>query len=153
MSVQQIAAGSEHSLFLNDRGEVYATGCNQKLQLGITDMVVNSTSTPVKVQSLAKFRVAKIDAKGYSAAVTASGDLYMWGVGVFGTVKVPQKVTQISNQVQDICLGFSTLGAAIDISGRLWTWGSNIAGELGIGDNEPKVNPYPVLSLKKKTVT
>lgn len=52
-----------------------------------------------------------------------------------------------------MCLGFSTLGAAIDISGRLWTWGSNIAGELGIGDNEPKIHPYPVLSLKKKTVT
>jgi hypothetical protein len=55
--------------------------------------------------------------------------------------------------VQDVCLGHSTLGAAIDISGRLWTWGSNIAGELGIGDNEPKINPYPVLALKKKTVT
>lgn len=55
--------------------------------------------------------------------------------------------------MQDVCIGHSTLGAAIDISGRLWTWGSNIAGELGIGDNEPKINPYPVLALKKKTVT
>jgi len=43
----------------------------------------------MKVQALAKYRVAKIDCKSYSAAVTASGDLYMWGNGVFGSVKLP----------------------------------------------------------------
>lgn len=53
----------------------------------------------------------------------------------------------------DVCLGNSTLGAAIDTKGLLWTWGSNISGELGIGDNEPKVTPFPVLALKKKQVT
>ena len=26
-------------------------------------------------------------------------------------------------------------------------------GELGLGDNEPKVHPYPVMALKKKSVT
>lgn len=35
----------------------------------------------------------------------------------------------------------------------MWTWGSNIAGELGIGDNEPKLAPYPVMALKNKRVT
>lgn len=53
----------------------------------------------------------------------------------------------------DVCLSSSTLGAAIDQKGILWTWGSNIQGELGLGDNEPKVHPYPVMPLKKKIVT
>ena len=35
----------------------------------------------------------------------------------------------------------------------LWTWGQNSSGELGIGDNEPKPLPYPVIALKKKHVT
>lgn len=50
----------------------------------------------MKIQSLAKFRVSKIDAKSYSAAVTANGDLYLWGQGVFGTYKNPHKVSHIS---------------------------------------------------------
>ena len=62
-------------------------------------------------------------------------------------------MVSISNPVVDICLGTSNLGSAIDSKGLLWTWGSNIAGELGTGDNEPKVTPYPVMALKKKKVT
>jgi alpha-tubulin suppressor-like RCC1 family protein len=59
----------------------------------------------------------------------------------------------ISNPVFDVCLGGNTLGAAIDQQGLLWTWGSNISGELGLGDTDPKVHPYPVMALKKKIVT
>lgn len=115
--------------------------------------MVNSTAQPIKLLSLAKHRVIKVDAKANSAAITATGELYLWGMGVFGSYKTPYKVVSISNPVQDVCLGTSTLGSAIDAKGLLWTWGSNIAGELGIGDNEPKVTPYPVLSLKAKQVT
>jgi X-linked retinitis pigmentosa GTPase regulator len=100
-----------------------------------------------------KHRVTKVQAKTHSAAVTATGELYLWGVGVFGSFKTPQKVLSISNSVVDVCLGGATLGAAIDVKGMLWTWGSNVAGELGLGDNDPKVHPYPVMALKKKHVT
>lgn len=97
--------------------------------------------------------MTKIDAKSNSAAVTATGELYLWGVGVYGSYKSPQKIVTINNQVVDVCLGGTTLGAAIDSKGLVWTWGSNINGELGIGDNESKTSPYPVLALKKKSVT
>lgn len=143
------SAGSQHSLFLNDRGEVFAAGCNQKYQLGVQD-VINSSASPVKVPI--KHRVVKVEAKSSSAAVTANGELLLWGVGVFGSFKMPQKVISITNPVQQVCLGGSTLGAAIDVKGLLWTWGSNVSGELGVGDNEPKVHPYPVTALKKKQV-
>jgi len=47
----------------------------------------------------------------------------------------------------------SSLGAAVDCKGLLWTWGSNQFGELGVGDNDVRVHPYPVLTLKGKMVT
>ena len=47
----------------------------------------------------------------------------------------------------------ASLGAAVDDKGLLWTWGSNQSGELGVGDCDPRVHPYPVLTLKGKTVT
>lgn len=46
-----------------------------------------------------------------------------------------------------------SLGAAVDSKGLLWTWGTNKFGELGVGDNESRVHPYPVLTLKGKIVT
>lgn len=97
--------------------------------------------------------MTKIDAKSNSAAVTATGELFLWGVGVYGSYKSPQKIVTINSQVVDVCLGGATLGAAIDSKGLVWTWGSNINGELGIGDTESKTHPYPVIALKKKAVT
>jgi X-linked retinitis pigmentosa GTPase regulator len=94
-----------------------------------------------------------VDAKANSAAVAATGELYLWGMGVYGNYKTPFRVASISNPVADVRLGTSNLGSAIDTKGLLWTWGSNIAGELGLGDNEPKVTPYPVMALKNKKVT
>ena len=99
--------------------------------------MINSSASPVKVPI--KNRVIKIEAKSSSAVVTDKGELFLWGVGVFGSFKVPQKVVTISNPIADVCLGGTTLGAAIDVKGHLWTWGSNVSGELGLGDNEPKV--------------
>jgi alpha-tubulin suppressor-like RCC1 family protein len=43
MTIQEVSAGHSHSLFLNDRGEVFAAGCNQKFQLGIGE-IFNSSS-------------------------------------------------------------------------------------------------------------
>ena len=42
-------------------------------------------------------RIVKIEAKANSGAVTATGDLFLWGFGVYGTYKVPQKIVSISN--------------------------------------------------------
>ena len=46
----------------------------------------------------------------------------------------------------------STLGAAVDSKGLVWSWGINKQGELGVGDNDPRIHPYPVLTLKGKKV-
>jgi alpha-tubulin suppressor-like RCC1 family protein len=43
-------------------------------------------------------------------------------------------------------------GAAIDKDGILWTWGSNTNGELGLGDFEPRPNPFPVIHVKKRKI-
>lgn len=63
--------------------------------------------------------------------MTATGELYLWGMGVFGTFKAPQKAALIQTPVAEVCLGGGTLGAAIDEKGLLWTWGANSIGELG----------------------
>ena len=45
------------------------------------------------------------------------------------------------------------VGVAVDNQGLAWSWGHNTNGELGVGDNEPRVHPFPILNLKGKQVT
>jgi X-linked retinitis pigmentosa GTPase regulator len=61
-------------------------------------------------------------------------------------------VLTIANPVVNVSVGRS-VSAALDDSGLLWAWGTNQNGELGVGDNEPRGHPFPILSLKGKKVT
>ena len=58
----------------------------------------------------------------------------------------------ISSKVVDVSLGL-TVNIAVDEKGLAWSWGPNEHGELGIGDKEPRIHPFPVLNLKSKLVT
>ena len=45
------------------------------------------------------------------------------------------------------------MNSAVDDKGLIWTWGQNKMGELGLGDCDPRLHPFPVLNLKGKFVT
>jgi len=53
--------------------------------------------------------------------------------------------------VVDLSIG-GTLGVAVDVKGLVWSWGVNALGELGVGDSDPRIHPYPVLTLKGKQI-
>jgi X-linked retinitis pigmentosa GTPase regulator len=96
--------------------------------------------------------VNKIDATYHSACISDQGVLFLWGRGVFGEYPFPQKVISIQGKVVDLSLG-KTVSTCVDEQGLIWSWGSNKHGELGLGDQDPRVHPFPVLSLKGKAVT
>ena len=58
----------------------------------------------------------------------------------------------ISGRVCDVSLGL-TVGIAVDDTGLAWGWGPNENGEVGVGDMEPRVHPFPLLNLKGKIVS
>jgi X-linked retinitis pigmentosa GTPase regulator len=80
-----------------------------------------------------------------------NGELYIWGSGIFGEFLSPQRVISLKTPVRDISIG-GCFGAAIDINGMVWTWGSNANGELGVGDYDPRTNPFPIVALQGKRV-
>jgi len=97
----------------------------------------------------------------HSAAITANGDLYMWGANTWGQLGLgdsgsgtnrltPTKVPGISNVVS-VSLGF-THSAAITANGDLYTWGSNAYGQLGLGDSgngTARTSPAKVTGISK----
>jgi hypothetical protein len=79
------------------------------------------------------------------------GEIYIWGTGMFGEYLNPVKFSQTGNIYRDISVG-GFFGGAIDDKGTLWGWGSNTSGELGLGDFEPRVHPYPNIHLQNKKI-
>lgn len=80
----QLACGASHSVALiSNQGslEVWTSGCNQWGQLGLGDRLMRTRFTPTpKVANV----VAVQAGDEHSAAITASGDLYIWGRGDSG---------------------------------------------------------------------
>ena len=146
--VCQVACGVYHTGMLTRSGSVYMTGGNTFGQLGIGSTQGVSVPTLVRIPQ----RISKIAAGSHSAAISDSGELYLWGTGVFGEFLTPQKMTSLSTPLAGVDVG-GTFGSAIDVKGVVWTWGSNTSGELAVGDNDPRVTPYPVMAIQGKKVT
>ena len=148
-NVSEVSCGVSHTLVLLKNSEVLAAGGNSFGQLGVGTK--EGCITFAKILGLSGKNVSKIAAGQHSAAITASGDLYVWGTGVFGEFLQPAKLN-CSSKLVDLSVGVG-FGIALDRNGTLWGWGSNSSGCLGTGDLDPKTQPYPIIDLQSKVVT
>ncbi|XP_011097039.1 ultraviolet-B receptor UVR8 isoform X2 [Sesamum indicum] len=141
-SLQEVACGGAHTLFLTETGDVYATGLNDFGQLGISDSQ-NYTTEPHRVSRIPK-KIIKI-AAGYhhSAAITVDGELYVWGKnanGQLGLGKKAEKIIPLPRKVECldgvaikmVSLGFEHSIAVTD-NGEALSWGGGESGRLGHG--------------------
>ena len=82
LTIKQVSAGESHALFLTEGGQVYATGDNSSCQLAKSRDQVPYIHQPIKVEVLPE--IDSICCSTYSAAISSTGDLYIWGSGQFG---------------------------------------------------------------------
>ncbi|MFB3850935.1 MAG: putative Ig domain-containing protein [Acidobacteriota bacterium] len=147
--VVDIAAGWSHSLALKNDGTVWAWGRNNYGQLGTGN--TNDSNIPVKVNNLSG--IVKIACGGFhSLALKNDGTIWAWGSNQMGQVGAgyindqitsPTKVVN-SNFVKEIAAGPGSYhSAATTEDGTLWSWGSNVSGQLGNGDNNYKNSATP----------
>ncbi|XP_078441246.1 ultraviolet-B receptor UVR8-like isoform X2 [Wolffia australiana] len=140
--VQSVACGGAHTLFLTEKGHVYATGLNDFGQLGITP----ETTHLQKPQMLSSFteKITQVFA-GYhhSAAVTDNGKLFMWGKNSSGQlglgrnsgsfVSAPTKLDSLAGMhIETVALG-SQHSIAVTDNGSVLSWGAGALGRLGHG--------------------
>lgn len=174
-----IACGKEHALLLSSSGEVYSLGNGSRGQLG-RGLIVEEQSAAV-IQALEGIKIQFIVAGGWhSAAISESGDLYMWGWNETGQLGLSvnhddtddDRQTATSGKVPcqtfpvpvdfpgDLDVMIVSCGsrhtAAIAGDGSVWTWGWGHYGQLGHGDTVSKYTPSQVQffsSLKHKAKT
>lgn len=86
----------------------------------------------------------------HSAAITESGDLYMWGSNEYGqlgngTTTDSDTPIKIMSNVSSLSLG-NVHSAAITKSGDLYMWGYNYYGQLGNGTTTDSNTPVKIMS-------
>ena len=135
----RMAAGKNHTLAINSRGELYAWGKNDSGELGIGTAADNE---------LAPQRVGNDDdweavSGGYyhSLALKSDGTLYSWGkndrgqLGISGNENktTPQQVGNAGDW--KAVSGGGDHSLALKSDNTLYAWGANSAGQLGNGEN------------------
>ncbi len=128
-----IEAGKNHTIALKSTGEVYVTGLNMYGQLGI-----------------ARERVGSENAFGSTLSRADHGNFAEQNLLENGSTEV-KKISQFA-KVESI-KGIGRIGATesgnitATVDGRVYTWGLNIYGELGLGDKNNRSTPEEVQNL------
>lgn len=170
-TIVSMAAGSSHALALTSDGQVFAWGVNGYGQVGIGSPDFRILS-PVALGSAGVFDgkiVVAISAGGdHSMALTSEGRVFTWGMNYSGELgdgtsisysRLPLEVMtseELAGQtIVAIAAGLSHC-LALAADGRLFAWGANGGGKLGINSTRDSHVPTAVImsgALAGKTVT
>jgi alpha-tubulin suppressor-like RCC1 family protein len=132
---KEISAGQSFSMAIATNGTLWGWGVNSSGQLGNGNLTTQSS--PVQIGTLSNWsKVASGDS--FSVSIKTDGTLWAWGVqNSYGELG-DNTTTNRSSPVQIGTLSnWSQISAGIDhmvslkTDGTLWTWGSNINGQLG----------------------
>ena len=121
--VRRVSCGQRHFAAITSDGKLYTWGYGAEGRLGHGGEV--SLSTP---RAVAGFRAAMV--------VAGRGRGGKTGTQHGTQQQQPEKIAAVS------CGSSHT--AALTASGRLWVWGGNKDGQLGLGDFERRTVPAPV---------
>ncbi|TGZ51677.1 RCC1 and BTB domain-containing protein 1-like [Temnothorax longispinosus] len=147
--IVDIACGSHHSVALTEDGEVYAWGQNNCGQVGSS--ISTNQGAPRQVNSnLAGKKVVYISCGQTSTmAVIENGEVYGWGYNGVGQLGIGNYVNQmtpsrvgslIGTVIVKVACGYAHTLALTD-EGKLYVWGGNSYGQLGIGNKTNACNP------------
>ena len=156
----QIAAGNGFSYAIDKNGRAWAWGSNTGGQLGTGSVI--SVYTPISITGVLKTFCKISTGDGYSLAIDKNGRAWAWGFntnGQLGDNSVTSRASPVSvlGAVKTFCkiTGGGANGTpaafslAIDKNGRLWSWGANTTGQLGINSTVTQRTPVSVLGAVK----
>lgn len=152
-NITKLAAGSNHILALDNKGNVVAWGCGQQNQLGRRIIERNKMSSLVpQGMGLPKGKIVKIACGAYhSFAIDNKGKVWGWGLNNFGelgdpsnagsddaVVLKPVKIDLLDDHnITDIDGGNHHSLACSD-KGQLFTWGRIDGFQVGFQPDELK---------------
>ncbi|TSY13811.1 X-linked retinitis pigmentosa GTPase regulator [Bagarius yarrelli] len=145
----KLACGDEHTALITENGKLFMFGSNNWGQLGLGEKI--SVNKPTCVKALKSEKV-KLVACGrtHTLVYTSCGNLYAAGGNNEGQLGLGDYVERTSFQlvefftkhgpVKMLAAGSNT-SAAITQDGKLYVWGDNSEGQIGLGEEEGTSTP------------
>ena len=137
--------------------KLYAWGDNDNGQIGDGTNVDKLVATPVTMTgALASKQVTQVlSVTNRSHAITADGKLYSWGSNSAGEIgdgtttyrKEPVAVDMsgaLAGKTVAKVAGSSLHTLALTTEGKVYSWGENFGGQLGLGDTTDRLTPQLV---------
>ena len=153
--VMQVALGYWHSLVLSVNGTVYTSGCGSDGQLGHGDR--DGVTIFKRVAALTNVRVSFVAAGIYMSAMIGDGRVYTCGHGPNGelglgyldlnpfpiTMLLPTRLPKFG-VASSVLLRASRHVVVVQADGKMYIWGRNRFGQLGLGDVQDRALPTVV---------
>ena len=131
-----IASGENHSIFLNNIGDVFTLGYNNYGQLGISVTEITETYQPQKLELPFIKQIACGD--DFNVCSTENGEIYTFGLNSHGQigdgntrtyVDCPKKIEQLKDLEFIECGKDNTICKTFEF---IYIWGSNSYNQLGV---------------------
>ncbi|KAF5457888.1 hypothetical protein F2P56_021962 [Juglans regia] len=151
VSIKMVAAGAEHTAAVTEDGELYGWGWGRYGNLGLGDR--SDRLVPEKVSAIDGEKMIMV-ACGWrhTISVSSSGGLYTYGWSKYGQLGhgdfedhlVPHKLEALHDtNISQISGGWRHT-MALTSDGKLYGWGWNKFGQVGVGDNVNHCSPVQV---------
>jgi alpha-tubulin suppressor-like RCC1 family protein len=133
---KQVSAGNAHTAAIKTDGTLWTWGNGSYGRLGTNDTI--NRLTPVTTFAGGTNWKQVSSSYSHTEAIKTNGTLWTWGGGfngVLGNAQITNRLTPVTtfaggNNWKQVNSG-SLHTAAIKTDGTLWTWGRNLAGQLG----------------------
>jgi alpha-tubulin suppressor-like RCC1 family protein len=166
LAVKSVAAGGSHTAALTRDGRVLVWGDNAYGQIGSSSLAAQSGPAFVltRKQQMLSDVVAVSSGDSYTLALTADGRVWSWGRNNYGQLgngidegerTFADPVLTLDGDLETPLSGIAAIAAgpehalALAADGRIYAWGSNSDGQLGLGDGISRSYAVPLSSAKK----
>uniref|UniRef100_A0A3P9MXY5 HECT and RLD domain containing E3 ubiquitin protein ligase 3 n=1 Tax=Poecilia reticulata TaxID=8081 RepID=A0A3P9MXY5_POERE len=159
--ITMVSCGRAHSMAINEQGQVFAWGAGEGGQLGL-GTVEAAVRIPRLVKRLCDHSISQVMCGNqHCIALSRDGQLFTWGQNTSGQLGLgkgePSKLTPHPlKSLAGIPLAQITAGGdhsfALSLSGAVFGWGKNRAGQLGLNDKQDRAVPCHIKFLRSQKV-
>ncbi|XP_075716794.1 putative E3 ubiquitin-protein ligase HERC3 isoform X4 [Rhinoderma darwinii] len=156
-----VACGQAHSVALNSQGQLFSWGAGSEGQLGHST-TEHSVPVPRLIKKLNQQKILQVSCGNqHCLALSDDVQLFTWGQNNQGQLGLGDGFNQQSSpqrvkSLEGIPLAQVTAGGyhsfALSLSGAVFGWGKNSSGQLGLNDEQVRVSPCHVKSLRSQKV-
>ncbi|XP_054634415.1 probable E3 ubiquitin-protein ligase HERC3 isoform X2 [Dunckerocampus dactyliophorus] len=159
--IATVSSGRAHSMAVNEQGQVFAWGAGEggQLGLGTAEMAVR---IPRLVKRLGDHSIVQVMCGNqHCIALSRDGQLFTWGQNTNGQLGLGKDESsklfpQPLKSLAGIPLAQITAGGdhsfALSLSGAVFGWGKNRAGQLGLNDKQDRAVPCHIKFLRSQKV-